>query len=340
MRRFSRFAFVVLPVIWLSAAGPGFSQGLLPPGDFAPGWKAIGKSRTFIEKDLFNHIDGGAELYLEFGFRRVYVQSYMKGESELEFELYEMTEPNAALGIYLMNAGRETPWPEIPARNSSEDAQVVAVKGSFYLKINNFTPGSELRAAMTALAKAALSRLPAGPTGSPLALLPAEGLVPGSGRLIRGPVGLQPFFTFGEGDILGFGGKTFAALGQYKGADGAVYNRLVAVYASETETASVLKNLRENHDPYLEPLAGNNPDVLTFSDFQKKYIRVRKNGARIEIVFNAASLEVGNFTSYLRGTLLSLTSESMATAARMTAPPANVCPAGRSPSSRNAKKTP
>jgi hypothetical protein len=290
MRRSVSFFFLVSFLgVLLAPAASGSAQALVPSDGFAPGWKRADKVRTFIEKDLFNHIDGGAELYLEFGFRRVSVQSYTDGEAELEFELYEMTEPDAALGIYLMNAGRETPWAEIPARNSSEEAQVVAVKGSFYVKINNFTAGAALRPAMIALAQAALERLPDSPAGSPLALLPEEGLLPGSARLIRGPVGLQPFYTFGEGDILGLGGKTFAAVGQYREADGSTFNRLVVAYAAEAEAAAIVKNLREKHDPYLTPLAGNDPDGLLFSDFQKKYVRVGRHQARLEIVFNAAS---------------------------------------------------
>ena len=291
MRRSLRFVPFVLPVFWLLVAGRGFAQELLPPDGFAPGWKAADKPRTFIEKDLFNHIDGGAELYLEFGFRKLVVQTYAAGTAELDFELYEMTEPDAALGIYLMNAGRETPWPEIPARNSSEDAQVVAIKGPYYLKINSFAPGAALRPAMISMAKAALDRLPDAPAGAPLALLPAKGLVPGSGRLIRGPVGLQPFYTFGEGDILGLGGKTFAALGQYKTEDGRTSNSLVVMYASADAAAAVLENLRVNHDPYMTIPVGNNPDGFTFSDYQKKYGWVFRRGARLEIVFNATSLD-------------------------------------------------
>jgi len=286
-----RIVRILLSALTLIPAAASFAQDALPSDGFAPGWKAAGKSRTFIEKDLFNHIDGGAELYLEFGFRKLLVQTYASGTAELDLELYEMTEPDAALGIYLMNAGRETPWPEIPARNSSEDAQVVAIKGPYYLKINSFVPGATLRPAMISLAKAALDRLPEAPAGAPLALLPANSLVPGSGRLIRGPVGLQPFYTFGEGDILGLGGKTFAALGQYKTADGKTYNRLVIMYASADAAAAVIENLRVNHDPYMTIPVGNSPDSFTFSDFQKKYGQVMRRGARLEIVFNATALD-------------------------------------------------
>lgn len=273
-------------------AAAAFAQNLLPPDGFAPGWKAGGKPRTFIEKDLFNHIDGGAELFLEFGFKKLLVQTYASGTAELDFEIYEMTEPDSALGIYLMNAGAETPWPDIPVRNSSEDAQVVAIKGPYYLKINNFAPGANLRPAMVSLIRAALSRIPEGPPGGGLlSALPAAGLVPGSGRLIRGPVGLQPFYTFGEGDILGLNGTTFAVLADYRAENGTTYSRLIATYASAEAADAVLRNFRANHDPYLTVLVGNDPDRITFSDYQKKYGRIGRRGAQLEIIFNATALD-------------------------------------------------
>ena len=111
----ARRCVVLLPAV-LSAffAGVAAAQDILPAGGFVRGWEADGPPRVFIEKDLFNHIDGGAELFLEFGFAKLRVQPYSGEKAELVGELYEMTGPAAALGIYLMNAGRETPWPEIP----------------------------------------------------------------------------------------------------------------------------------------------------------------------------------------------------------------------------------
>ncbi|MHB8054060.1 MAG: DUF6599 family protein [Candidatus Aminicenantales bacterium] len=271
----------------IQAAAPAFPDD--PPDDFAPGWKAAGPPRTFIEQDLFNHIDGGAELFLEFGFLRLAVQTYAKGEEELVCEVYEMTHAAGALGIYLMHAGRETPWTDIPARNSSEDAQIVAVKGNVLLKIDNFGPGKDLRPAMIALARAALAPIPDTDTGDPFSRLPSPGRVPGSERLIGGPVGLQPYYSFGEGDILGLAVTTPAVLAEYASGEGKTFSRLIVDYPSAETAAGVLKNLRVNHDPYITIFVGNDPDGFIFEDFQKKYGRVRRRASRLDIVFKATA---------------------------------------------------
>ena len=287
----ARPSFFLLTAFLFSGVGDAAAQNVLPPGGFVRGWEADGPPRVFIEKDLFNHIDGGAELFLEFGFSRLLVQSYVAEKSELVLELYEMTEPAAALGIYLMNAGRETPWPEIPARNSSEDAQIIAIKGRYFLKVDNFEGGPALRPEMIALARTVLAKIPGLPLENPFFALPDSGRVSGSERLIRGPVGLQPFYTLGEGDILQLNGKIFGVLADYQSGNGVRYSRLIVSYPSPDMAAAVLKNLGENHDPYMTLFIDNDPDGFGFSDFQKKFGQVRRRNAQLEIIFKATDLD-------------------------------------------------
>jgi len=283
------FAFLLALVIGtLTALSLASAQSALPSDGFFPGWKASDPPRIFIEQDLFNHIDGGAELYLEFGFAKLRVQSYVNDAAELVAELYEMTSPLGALGIYLMNAGRETPWEDVPARNSSEDAQLVAVKGRFLLKISNFGTNT-LRPAMAALARAVLAAMPDEPTADPFAVLPSSRRVAGSERLIAGPVGLQPFYTFGEGDILKLAENKFGVLAEYESGDGSRLTRMIVAYSSPEAAAAVLADLRVNHDPYMTLSPGDDPDGLIFSDYQKKHGRVIRRETRLELIFKAAS---------------------------------------------------
>ena len=287
----ARPSFFLLTAFLFSGVGDAAAQNVLPPSGFVRGWETNGPPRVFIERDLFNHIDGGAELFLEFGFSRLLVQSYVAEKSELVLELYEMTEPAAALGIYLMNAGRESPWPEIPARNSSEDAQIIAIKGRYFLKVDNFEGGPVLRPEMIALTRTVLAKIPDLPLENPFSALPDSGRVSGSERLIRGPVGLQPFYTFGEGDILELNGKIFGVLADYQSGSGVRYSRLTVSYPSPETAAAILESLRENHDPYLTAFVGNDPDRMIFEDFQKKYGQIRRRDSRLEIVFKATDLD-------------------------------------------------
>jgi len=105
-------------------AGQTASASSIPGPGFAAGWDRSGALRTFSGQDLFNQIDGGAELFLEFGFVKLRLQVYARGGSKLTLNAYEMEGPTSALGVYLMKMGRETPFPDVAARNSSEEVIV------------------------------------------------------------------------------------------------------------------------------------------------------------------------------------------------------------------------
>jgi hypothetical protein len=263
---------------------------ILPGDGFSAGWKKSAPLRTFISQDLFNHIDGGAELFLEFGFAKLIVQAYANGASELTAAVYEMENTTSALGIYLMKMGKETPFPEIAARNSSEDAQLTILKGRYFVQIDNFSDKPAPRATAVSLANALLSKLPDEKPIPVLDRLPAENRVPASERLIRGPYGLQPYFTFGEGDILQLNGKIFAALAEYRAADGSKYNRLIVPYADPAAAAAALEFLRANLDSYLK-IVETSPGGFTFIDFQKKYGMVSLAGYVLDIRFKLAALK-------------------------------------------------
>jgi len=62
----------------------------IPEPGFASEWAKAGPLRTFTGQDLFNQIDGGAELFLEFGFARLRVQAYARDKAELTLNAYEM----------------------------------------------------------------------------------------------------------------------------------------------------------------------------------------------------------------------------------------------------------
>jgi hypothetical protein len=244
-----------------------------------------GTLRTFTGQDLFNQIDGGAELFLEFGFASLRLQAYTRDKAELTLDAYEMENGAAALGVYLMKMGRETPFPEIAARNSGEEAQITIVKGRYFVQVDNLGDVPASKAEAAALANAFLSGVAAESAPTPLDALPAEGRVPGSERLIRGPYGLQPYFTFGEGDILSLGGKVFGALANYRTPDGAACDRLIVPYPDAGASAAALAHLKANLDTYIKVTA-DRPDGFDFVDYRSMKGSVARSGAVLDIRFN------------------------------------------------------
>jgi hypothetical protein len=269
----------------LAALQAAAGRPAIPGPGFAPGWVKAGQLRTFTGQDLFNQIDGGAELFLEFGFASLRLQAYARDKAELTLNTYEMESAASALGIYLMKMGRETPFPEIAARNSGEEAQVAIVKGRYFIQVDNLGDIPASKAEAAALANAFLAGVEEESAPTPLYLLPAEGKVPGSERLIRGSYGLQPYFTFGEGDILQLGGKIFGVVANYRDRPDAVSLRFIIPYSEETQAGSVYANLLANLDPYLKVLE-NRERAFVFEDHSGKFGIVERKGSNLDIRVN------------------------------------------------------
>jgi hypothetical protein len=270
-------------IILLAAAVLGQGRVLPPAADFAPGW-GLGERIVFEGGGLFDFIDGGAEIFLEFGFKRVLVQRYVKAGDELTLEAYEMTDADAALGIYLMKCGAEAPVAGILARNSGDRTQLTILKGRYFLHVNSFGPGADLLPEMARLAGRALEAIPDERPGRHLDRLPAEGQVPGSARLIRGPYALQSIVTLGEGDILLLAGRIVAAAADYRSAEGP-WTLILVPYSDEAAAKAALAHLRANLDSYLE-VVRESAGGFVFKDFKNRFGKARLTGSVLEIGLN------------------------------------------------------
>ncbi len=268
----------LLFVLGFSLCTLRLAAGVELPGDhFSPGWKRSGQVRSFKQVDLFNHIDGGAELFIEFGFEELWVQEYQQGKDKIALELYCMENPTAALGIYLFKCGKETPVAGVAARSSGDPFQFTVVKDRYFFQVNNFSGDKELLPVMKMLAVNVLKQIPEDPRVKLLQILPSRHLVPGSELVIRGPYALQKIYTFGEGDILLLQGKIFAAAADYIG-----YTLILIPYPDRKTAGAAFQNLISNLDPYLNIISRREKGFI-FKDFQDKYGLVQVQGHLVQI---------------------------------------------------------
>jgi hypothetical protein len=269
-----------------AAQKPAPDAGLLPADGFSGAWKKTGPMKVFTSEDLYGYIDGGAEAFLEIGFDQLTVQKYRDGANELTVELYRMTDPTAARGIYLARCGKETPEPALRERHTASRHQILLQRGRYYLVLNNTAGGAANAPILAKAAQAMAAKMPADAQVPVLSLLPPAGLVPGSARIIRGPVGLQALYTLGDGDILQLAGKVTAAAGDYRDAAGAS-TLIIVDYASPAAAASAFTHLKANLDTYLKATAATD-SKLVFQDYEKKFGVASVNGKRLEVRLHLA----------------------------------------------------
>jgi hypothetical protein len=293
-------AFVLVPILCAvphgaSVASPQPRQatarpdgdGLLMPGDAAvAGWKKSEAARVFGGADLYGYIDGGAELFLEFGFDRLTLQKFRSGRNELAVEIYRMADPIAATGIYLMKCGKPTRDPSFAARHTINRHQLMFVRERYFVTVNNLSGGDAAGADLVKFGRAVASALPADRVPVELSSLPARGMVAGSERLVRGPFGLQSIFTLGEGDVLQLGGRIVGVAEDVRD-EGGEWTRLVVVYPDGAAAARAFANLRQHLDSYLKPVTSA-ATRLVFRDFENKFGAATVNARTITLLFHLA----------------------------------------------------
>lgn len=258
----------------------------MPADAFAGAFKKSAPLKVFTSADLYGYINGGAEAFLEIGFDQLTVQKYRDGANEITIDLYRMSDPTAAHGIYIARCGKETPDPSVKARHTASRHQILLQRNRYYVQINNSAGAAANAPNLAKAAQALLAKLPADAPVAALALLPKAGLVAGSARLFRGPVGLQAVYTLGDGDILRLGGTLTAAAGDYKDASGA-YTLIVAQYPTPAAAAAAFKHMKSNLDSYLKPTSSTDAR-LVFQDYDKKFGVASVAGNRLEVRLHLA----------------------------------------------------
>jgi hypothetical protein len=257
----------------------------LPGDNFVSGWTKPAKPLTYNRESLSDYNDGDAEVYLELGFQQLQVQQYKNGNAEVDLEAYEFTSQNGALGIYLMKCGKEAPAREIGARNTVNQAQLLAVKGNCFIQVLNYTDGEKAIAVMTKLAQQALANLSATDTITALLQLPEARMLPGSEQVFCGPLSLQSFYRLGKGDVLQLQNKIFGAAAKYTDTDRNTYTLVIVPYPDVTNAQGAFANLQKNLDPGFQ-VFGRTPTGFAFKDRQAKYAAVALKDSVIELRLN------------------------------------------------------
>jgi hypothetical protein len=131
---------VKLSIVIFSMTLHGFSQGesSIPSLSGLTDCE-IEVTRTFSESSLYGYINGGAELYLEYGFDTLVVTELNGGGSDISVEIYRMKDDEAAFGIFSVSRFRCNGGPKLTDHMCRSAYQLQFCKGPFYVSIINDT---------------------------------------------------------------------------------------------------------------------------------------------------------------------------------------------------------
>ena len=150
------------------------------------GWSPDGEPTTYDVAGLWELINGGADVFLSYGFENVTVQKFSAGDVTVSIAVYDMGRPLNAFGIYRT----ETPADEsaLPVGTEavvSPPYQCLLLKDRYYVKVEAYE-GDIDQATGESLVAAIADALPGGAGLPPeFTALPADGMVVGSAQYTR-----------------------------------------------------------------------------------------------------------------------------------------------------------
>jgi len=108
------------------------------------GWKQSGEIQTFQPENLFDYIDGAADLYLSYDFQELKVAEYRnEKKASVIVEVYRHRTPTHAFGIYSQERLSNANFLDIGAQGYSEKDILNFLAGDYYVKMNSFKTGPE-----------------------------------------------------------------------------------------------------------------------------------------------------------------------------------------------------
>jgi len=172
----------------------------LPQSGEVKDWSRNESFEEYKGEDLFFYINGGAEIYHEYGFERVIVQDYKsKNGKSASLEIYEMSDPSSAYGMYSFKSAGEGKSLDFSHGGKLQDYYLNFWKGKYLVTITGFDEEEETIAGIQFLGKAADSRITkTGPSEKPslVRLLPEDGLKPHDVKYFKGNLGLFNSYPF------------------------------------------------------------------------------------------------------------------------------------------------
>ena len=263
---------------------------ILPADKEAAGWARKGETEHFEKAALYGHIDGGAEIFLQYGFQELEIARYTRTEAgkaaEITLEVYRMESQADAFGIYsVKRAGDEKASVRIPWPNWTSDRQVNFARDTFYVNITGVdTTEKELED----FAVATVAKIAGGPPSVPmLGYLPKKNLISGTERYIRGDLAAQTESPLFAEDFWGFKETARAVSARYSQSEA----RLVLIHFGRDREPQ-LEKVKALFQEFLRDVRSAN-GVLEGRSAEGRYFQFHQAGRRAGVVHSGLDATAG-----------------------------------------------
>jgi len=182
-------------------------ENFLPTNNEVFPWEKNEPAILYEQRQLYEYINGGAEIFHEYGFNRVLTQSYMYNDELIIVDIYEMENTKAAFGIYSIQRDPNMPTLDFGDDCTQSDFHVAFWQDCFYVVIIGDKSDITTKKILINFAQSISKHI--GKTSMQPEIidhLPKHNILPGSAGYLKGLLGLNTQLYLGQKNILGING--------------------------------------------------------------------------------------------------------------------------------------
>jgi hypothetical protein len=286
---FRRFGAVC---VWLCILGAGLGGVALMadslsdlaaklPQTLGP-WHKSPAPDFYTPESLSSYIDGGAELYISYNFKRSLALKYLHDTlGEITIDIFDMGHAHDAFGVFAHS--REQSDTAVGQGSEYSSGLLTFWQDRYYISILAYPETAEKREAVFNLGRALAAAIGVrGGLPPILSLLPTDGLVPDSTHFFHHYIWLNSFCFVSNDNVLLIAADTPAALGKYR-QGGVTYYLLLVEYPSAARAEAAQTRFEQTY------LAGAQQGLR--HDAGGSWSGCRKLGSRLAVALKAPSAD-------------------------------------------------
>lgn len=231
-------------------------------GASIPGWTLAAPAATYNKKSIFDYINGAAELYFAYDFRAAAAAEYQDSETSIIIDVYDMTTPENAFGIYSLNRYPGANYVNIGNEGILTDANLDFWKGRYFCKVYSFDMSEKYQKDVVNFGgRLALNIKEAGAEPSVIGKLPQNSLMPKTARFFSRKLGLDSIHYVSKENVLNLDSETKGVVAEYQ-VDDTVFPLFVIEYPSSDAASRAF----ETYSSYLVE-EGDKLTVIGLKDY-------------------------------------------------------------------------
>ena len=243
-------AAIVLLLSWLlvHCGGGNVNLSRSIPMSIA-GWQAGEEDETYDRDTLYGYMNGGAEVFLAFEFREVFVRRYGRdGADDIVLDVYDMGSPAEAFGVF--SCDREDPAAGIGQGSEFGFGMLRFWRNRFFVTIMTTGEDEAADVAILDLGRAVADEL--GPDGEPpamLRLLPTDGLIDDRTSYFHSNINLNNRYFIASENILGLGDDSECVFAEYRDDGAESVKLLVVSYPNSARAGAAFNSFIQGYMP-------------------------------------------------------------------------------------------